>query len=83
MTTRKYEASGVEAEFEPGSGNRVLRNLLGIVRVRDMEEAESEALDRAYDEASQTYGPTHRFGARDICELHRNWLGPIYGWAGE
>ena len=34
MTTRKYEASGVQAEFEPGSRNRVLRNLIGIVRVR-------------------------------------------------
>ena len=37
MTTRKYEASGVEAEFEPGSRNRVLRNLLGIAHAEDME----------------------------------------------
>ena len=41
MTTRKYEAHGVQAEFEPASRNRVLRNLLGIVRVRNMEQAES------------------------------------------
>jgi cell filamentation protein len=83
MTTRKYEASGVEAEFAPGSRNRVLRNLLGIVRVRDMEEAESEALDRAYEGAGARFAPTHRFRARDICDLHALWLGPIYSWAGE
>ena len=41
--TRKYDAAGPEADFEPGSRGRVLRNLLGITRVRDMEEAESQA----------------------------------------
>jgi cell filamentation protein len=83
MTTRKYEASGVQAEFEPGSRNRVLRNLLGIVRVREVNEAESEALQHVQEEASERYGPLHRFNARDIRELHRLWLGPIYSWAGE
>ena len=83
MTTGKYEANSVEAEFEPGSRNRVLRNLLGIVRVRDIKEAESEALDRAYEEASRQFGPTYRFRAGDIRDLHAAWLGPIYGWAGE
>ena len=43
MPTR-YDAHGPEAEFEPGSGGRVLRNKLAIRRVRDMEQAESEAL---------------------------------------
>lgn len=28
--TRKYAATGIEAEHEPGSRGRVLRNLLGI-----------------------------------------------------
>jgi cell filamentation protein len=83
MTTRKYEASGVQAEFEPGSRNRVLRNLLGIVRARDMEDAESEQLERIQREAAGRYDRTHRFRASDICELHRLWLRPIYSWAGE
>jgi cell filamentation protein len=56
MPTRKYEASGVEAEFEPGSRKRVLRNLLGIVRVRNMEDAESEQLERIQREAAGRYG---------------------------
>lgn len=47
MTRQKYEATGVQSEFQPGSRNRVLRNLLGITRVRDMNEAESQALELA------------------------------------
>lgn len=83
MTTPRYEAAGPEAEFEPGSRGRVLRNLLGIVRARDMAEAESQALEIAQEAALERYGPDHRFSAKDVCELHRLWLAPIYPWAGE
>jgi cell filamentation protein len=79
----KYEATGLEAEFEPGSRGRVLRNLLGITRVRDMNEAESQALELAQEAALDRYGADHRFTAADICALHRLWLGPIYSWAGK
>lgn len=82
MTTRRYEAAGFETEFEPGSRGRVLRNLLGIVRAREMAQAESQALEIAQEAAIERYGPNHRFSAKDICELHRLWLGPIYPWAG-
>jgi cell filamentation protein len=81
--SRKYEAAGPEAECEPGSRGRVLRNLLGITRVRDMNEAESQALELAQETAIELYGPDHRFTAKDICDLHRIWLGPIYVWAGD
>jgi cell filamentation protein len=83
MTTRKYEASGVQAEFEPGSRDRVLRNLLGIVRERDMEVIETDALAIVQEAAPARYGLTHRFTTGDIRELHRSWLGHIYAWAGE
>src|SRR5438105_3411222 len=82
MTTR-YEPTGVQAEFEPGSRGRVLRNLLGITRVRDMNEAESEALLLAQRQAVEHFTEDHRFTAADVCLLHRMWLGPIYAWAGE
>ncbi len=81
MTTR-YDAQGAEAESEPGSRGRVLRNLLGIMRVGDMELAESQALWLAQQEAIETFGGDHSFTAADICSLHRMWLGPIYSWAG-
>jgi hypothetical protein len=45
MKMRKYDrydtSSLPEAQFEPGSRGRVLKNLLGIKRKRDMDEAES------------------------------------------
>ena len=73
----------MEAEFEPGSRGRVLRNLLGITRVRDINLAESQALEIAQDLALERFSADHRFTARDIRELHALWLGPIYSWAGE
>jgi cell filamentation protein len=51
---RKYMATGPEAEFQPGSRGRVLRNRLGITRVRDMNEAESQALLIAQEAAIST-----------------------------
>lgn len=79
----KYDPSGIEAEFEPGSRGRVLRNKLGIRSVREMAEAESEALLLAQRMAIEQTGENQRFSAVDICALHRLWLGPIYEWAGE
>jgi cell filamentation protein len=73
----------VEVQAEPGSNGRVLRNRLGITRVRDMNEAESQALVIAQDAALDRYGPDHRFTAAGVCDLHRLWLGPIYDWAGQ
>jgi cell filamentation protein len=83
MASQKYAAAGMESEFEPGSRGRVLRNLLGINRVREMEEAESQALAAAQRAALEIYGPSHRFTPADIRRLHRMWLGSIYPWAGQ
>jgi len=82
MATR-YEPKGVQAEFEPGSRGRVLRNLLGIIRARDMALAESQALALAQRQTIDIYAEDQRFSAQDICDLHRLWLAGIYGWAGE
>ena len=79
----RYAAQGPEAEFESGSRGRVLRNLLGIKRARDIQLAESQALGLAQREAMKTFSHDHRFSAADVCQLHRLWLGPIYAWAGE
>lgn len=79
----RYDATGIQSEAEPGSRGRVLRNLLGITRVTDIKQAESQALLLAQTEAIQRYGDDQRFTAADICDLHRLWLGPVYAWAGE
>ena len=75
--TRKYRAAGPQAEFEPESRGRVLRNLLGITLARDMKLAESQALLLAQQHAVEIYSEDRRFTAADICSLHRDWLGPI------
>jgi cell filamentation protein len=82
MTPLRYAAAGSEAEFQPGSRGRVLRNFPGITKVREMEEAETQALMAAQRAALTTYGRTHRFTPADIRRLHRMWLGSIYPWAG-
>jgi hypothetical protein len=44
----KYLAEGVE-DFQPGSRKKVLRNRLGITRVRDVEDAELAAYLKAVE----------------------------------
>lgn len=82
MTGRRYQATGPEAEWEPGSRGRVLRNKLSIKRVRDMQQAESEALLAVQEWTIAHFDAEHRFTAADIQQLHRQWLGGLYEWAG-
>lgn len=78
-----YAAAGPQAEFEPGSRGRVLRNKLGIRRVGEMQVPESRALDAVQEWAAAHFDRAHRFTATDVRVLHRQWLGGIYDWAGE
>jgi cell filamentation protein len=78
----RYEARGIESEFEPGSRGRVLRNLPGIRSVREMQRAESEALLAATNQLIDETAETQGFTAADVCRMHRLWLAGIYGWAG-
>ena len=80
----RYDVSTlIEAQFEPGSRGRVLRNLLGITRVREMNGVETVALQSAMDRFFRRFDEGHRFTVEDIREMHRAWLGQIYPWAGE
>lgn len=78
----RYDATGAESEFEPGSRGRVLRNRLGIKSVREMARAESVALLEAQEWMVDEFTSTHRFNATDIQRIHGRWLGNIYEWAG-
>ena len=79
----RYEATGIEAESEPGSRGRVLRNLCGITGVRAMQFAESRALEAVEEVLLTRFAASHRFTADDVRLIHRLWLGDIYQWAGE
>ena len=84
MASARYiTPSGSQAEYEPGSHGRVLRNRLGIRSKRDMDRAEHEALVRVQAAYQRRIGPDTRFTAPMLCQMHRDWLGDIYEWAGE
>ena len=79
-----YDASGlIEAQFEPGSRGRVLRNLLGIKSKREMDQVEAQEQLRTLEELVRIYDQTHRFTAADVRRIHKMWLEPIYAWAGK
>lgn len=80
----RYDVSGLsEAQFEPGSDGRVLKNLLGIKSSIEMDVAEAAALVKTMDSLVRIYDEAHRFTTSDVREFHRLWLGDIYAWAGE
>lgn len=81
---RRYEETGfTEGQHEPGSRRRVLRNLLGIKKKREIERVELGEQVRAIEELIDTYSPDHLFTSDDIRRIHRIWLAPVYAWAGE
>lgn len=79
-----YIALGIEGEYEPGSGHRVLSNRLGIRTKRAMDLAEDQALMAAQDSYynSSAMTPDTRFTAGLVRSMHQDWLGGIYQWAG-
>ncbi len=73
---------GIEGEFEPGSGGKVLRNKLSIRTVQEMDQAEYDALEDAQDRYLDVVTDKTVFSAKFIRKMHRDWLGGIYEWAG-
>jgi cell filamentation protein len=61
----RYRAEGIEAQYEPGSRGRVLRNRLGIRSVRQMAMRESEALLAATQQLIDETRVDQRFTALD------------------
>ena len=80
---RYQPATGLEAESEPGSRGRVLRNKPGIQRKREMDRAEFEALVGAQSDFLGQVTPETQFTADMLRSMHRAWLGELYEWAGQ
>ena len=82
--SRYTTAVGAEAEYQPGSRGRVLRNKLGITRVMDMHRAEYEALVAAQKlYYAEVVDENTSITADFIRNMHGDWLGGIYEWAGD
>jgi cell filamentation protein len=79
----KYRTDpGIEGEFEPGSRGKVLRNKLGIRTIKEMDQAEYNALEDVQDRYLDIVTDKTVFTAEFIRNMHRDWLGGIYEWAG-
>lgn len=74
---------GPEAEFQHGSRGRVLVNLAGITQKRVMDRAEFDALVRVQDSYLDQISAETRFTADMICQMHKDWLGQLFAWAGK
>lgn len=80
----RYKTDGLaEDQYESGSNGLVLQNLRHIQDKLEIEEVETCELYRATDKLTEIYDQDHRFTAADICNMHENWLGTVYGWAGK
>lgn len=79
----RYDVKGnVEAQFEPGSNDRVLANKLGISDADDMDDIELDLLKRLHEDVFRSVETDQRLTVADIREWHRRWLGNVYPWAG-
>jgi cell filamentation protein len=81
---RRYTTpKGSQSQYQPGSHERVLKNLQGIRRKNQMDQAEYAALLKAQTAWLDRIGPDTRFTAATLCRMHRDWLEPLYDWAGQ
>ncbi|VEG89802.1 Fic/DOC family protein [Legionella spiritensis] len=69
-------------DFEPGSNDQVLKNLLGIKDRETIEHAEETELVRVGLELMELYSKDYLFTALDIQQIHELWLAEIYPFAG-
>ena len=82
MTSDRYQASGPQAEWQPGSGGRVLRNKLGLAEPAEMDAAELFLLLELYEFVIREQFPKRRLHVADLMEWHYLWMGNLYDWAG-
>lgn len=78
----KYDLHSAEERYQPGSGDLVLANKLGIIDEQEMESLESGLLLMLYEQlflSGQLPAPLTFARIRD---WHRQWLGNVYEWAG-
>lgn len=81
--SKRYQASGPQAETQPGSNGLVLRNKPGITDPAQMRDAELALLLHLYEFVMDSdHLPLRRLQMADLLEWHRLWLGNLYEWAG-
>jgi cell filamentation protein len=78
LQSNKYQTNDPNFDKE----HNVLRNKLEIIDPIEISHYENKALFSAYDHTAFDYSDTHCFTSKDICNLHKLFLGNIFNWAG-
>ena len=82
--TDRYDPSGsAEGLYQPGSGDLVLLNKLGITDVQEMNDLELYLLEQLYEVVLSEVETDQVITVADVFEWHRKWLGNVYEWAGK
>lgn len=81
--SRYREPTGPQAATQPGSHGRVLMNRLGLTSKRALDLAEAHALARVQETYYARLTAETRFTAALVRQMHHDWLGGIYEWAGD
>jgi cell filamentation protein len=77
----RYSSGGKE-QFQPGSRGRILRNRLGIARLRELEEHELRLYMECEEQLLQSIHMDQTLTLRDVNAIHSIFLGALYNWAG-
>ncbi|MGB3276381.1 MAG: Fic family protein [Castellaniella sp.] len=83
MATNRYQATGLQAQYQPGSDEQVLRNRQGITDPAVMDELETRLLLRLYERVMREQFPNRGLDVADLMDWHYQWLGNMYDWAGQ
>lgn len=81
--TDRYHVPGTQGDFQPGSGDQVLANKVGITTPEDMDELELGLLTQLYEDVLINQLPDRQLTIADLKTWHRRWLGNVYAWAGQ
>jgi cell filamentation protein len=83
MATNRYQATGLQAQYQPGSDEQVLRNRQDITDPAVMDELETRLLLRLYERVMREQFPNRGLDVADLMGWHYQWLGNMYDWAGQ
>jgi len=81
--TDRYQVTGLEGHFEPGSDDQVLANKQGITDPNEMDDLELALLHDLYELVLGNEFPNRSLRVADLKTWHRRWLGNVYRWAGQ
>lgn len=81
--SNRYQANGAQGASQPGSGDEVLVNRLGLTDPDEIAQAELLLLGQLYEAVLIDALPDRDLCVEDLFTWHRRWLGNVYDWAGQ